>query len=844
MATFSELNDKTRSRKISLVKIRSSKRLKFFNVTAPYTYSKVSDFFVEKLNIDGTEYTKTTGSLSVNTFKYDIHTKTLSFKTDNIDPNSVYTVATYCHFYSNLPLILPYDLDSGESIEWESRLTDLGSVKLEVDYDNTNIALESDSSITLENTDGYFIGIFDSHIWENKDVEFYYWYETLLPSEAKLIYKGLTQEKSYSSRSVRFSLKDKFLTLRDNLKLNLFDETDGSYDDNLFLKPKRRIYGENSKLKVTGVDKLKGKFTGVGTISGTAGTTAVTGLGTDFLTSLCAGDRIKFYLPNETEATEINVQDITSNTAIVTSETIETSFSGLSFEVYTEVYSKHYNRVFNIAGHKLVELAQPILEVISDSIFRVDNMDGFEVGSLVELNGSTFTILKVYSNLLFLNQNVSPLPVIGNTIYRVPVFKAYYGDKELIYKRDFEINNVTSNCELVLYSNAEANVTLPTVTAFKMVFNSGSDHVDIANVDATKYFSPRDLIKPNSPIYSTYYEILTVEEHLVRLRTIFIGANYNDHGLHKKITYVADDTVVTVDCLGIAGDSGEWLRYPSEVVKHILTNDANQSVNSASFTDAKESAEFKISAYYPEEIGNESPVIRDTITNINKSVFGSLYYDSDYNFKYSILNSNKPIDLKNIYEDDILSYDVTTKNKIINRAKINFKPYTDMVTGEKATSALSGVSDFVNKMVGYSKEEILDTLLFSASDAQIVLNRYLFFNSLTNSVMRIKAKLNLSELNLNDPLRVNFDRIYKRYSGSDQSKIGIVNYIEKDETTTTVQIHDLGGLFNRVPSISDNALVDISGSTEESIAKYGFICDNLTEVPDNSETYLGSNLIG
>jgi hypothetical protein len=229
---------------------------------------------------------------------------------------------------------------------------------------------------------------------------------------------------------------------------------------------------------------------------------------------------------------------------------------------------------------------------------------------------------------------------------------------------------------------------------------------------------------------------------------------------------------------------------------------------------------------------------------VNKSVFGSLFYDEDYNFKYSILNSNKPESLKVLYEDDVIGYDVITKNRIINRAKINYKYHTDLVTGEVTTDSLTMTSEFVDKLIKFSKEEILDTYLFNESDAQVILERFLFFNSLTNSIVRIKGKLNLASLNLNDVVKLELDRIYRRYSGGDRTKLGLINFLEKDENSCTIQVNDLGGIFNRVPSIAPDTLSDFSGSTPDSIAKYGYIVDNLTETPSNDETYLGSNLIG
>lgn len=843
MSTFSEMIQKPRSRKISLVQIGSSKRLRFFTSLGLDTYEKSTEFFVEKLSVDGVVYTRA-DVLTVNTFNYSVATGKLTFKTNGINPEIVYVVPTFKHFFSNLPIVLPWDLQDGELVAYEPRLSDLGSVKLELDFENSGISLESDSSITLENNDRYFDNFFDTYLFENKDVFYYYFFENLLPSQAKLAYKGVVQDKSFNSRTVKFNVKDKFLTLRDNLKLNLFDENDGEYDQDLFLKPKRRIYGEVSKLQVTGTDKLKSSFAGVGTVSGQSATSILNGVGTTFLKDLSVGDRVVYTNINGSTS-EVGIQDILTDTQAFISEEIEVSFTGRPYEVQTEVYSKHFNRKFNIAGHKIVELSQAITEILSYSIFRVANIDGYEIGSLVELNSKRFTIKRAYGDLIVLNQNVSPLPVIGDIIYRVPVFKAYHGPKELTFKTDYDIENLASDCNLVLYDNAEANVTVPTVTAFNLIFTNGSRSVTCpTSDDLSLIFKSRELIKPNNVNYPTYYEVLLATPTEVRLREPFNEITINSNALYKKVDYVKDDSIVAVDSLGIANDAGAWIRYPSEIVEHILIKDAKQVVNSASFLESRSTAEFKVSCYFPDVIGNESPVIRECITTINNSVFGSLYYDDNYDFKYSILNSNKPEEIKTLHEDDVISYEVVTRNRIFNNAKIKYKPQLDLLTGEVVTDVLAKESEFVNRLIGYSKEEILETILFNKSDAQIILNRFLFFNSLSNSLVKIRLKLDAVELNLNQPLFLKFDRIYKRYSGSDASKIGLINYIEKDESNCTIQINDLSGVFNRVPAIAPNTLVDLNTSSLDQIAKYGFIVDNINETPDNTETYLGSNLIG
>jgi hypothetical protein len=51
-------------------------------------------------------------------------------------------------------------------------------------------------------------------------------------------------------------------------------------------------------------------------------------------------------------------------------------------------------------------------------------------------------------------------------------------------------------------------------------------------------------------------------------------------------------------------------------------------------------------------------------------------------------------------------------------------------------------------------------------------------------------------------------------------------------------------VFTRVPSIAPDLLDDYTTATDDQKAKFGFILDNDSLLPDNDDTDLGNNLIG
>jgi hypothetical protein len=86
--------------------------------------------------------------------------------------------------------------------------------------------------------------------------------------------------------------------------------------------------------------------------------------------------------------------------------------------------------------------------------------------------------------------------------------------------------------------------------------------------------------------------------------------------------------------------------------------------------------------------------------------------------------------------------------------------------------------------------------------------------------------------------------MFKRYGSGNRRKIGIVNSIVKNESNATVEFNDLSGVFTRVPSIAPDLLDDYTTATDDQKAKFGFILDNDSLLPDNDDTDLGNNLIG
>jgi hypothetical protein len=918
---YSDYADKTRSQKLILAQLSAREKLKLFDLYSGSIYRRIVNYFVTSVKVNGDYLVEASSNiLSPGEFYYNPVEGYLYVRLiDDTDPklNSIY--ASYRFFFSNLSADIPSNIVSGDIVHYDARIKGIGQLKLELDFENTGISLETNSSIQLENNDGYFDNIFDTLIWENNSAKFWSWSRDLPYSEAKLIYRGIITDKSFSSKEVKFNLKDELSKLRQSVSVGLFSELDGDLDSSMINKPKRIVFGRCDKLRTVGINKtldgfkLTGSISGSadlnlipGTVSGLASTNAINGTGTNFLTSVNPGDSIKithvFSEYTYTVATVISntqltitglltasfslatmrnnevennlltgtgtsflsevspgdsisvtvdqveysygVAEVVDDTNIVLDDEIEASFIGVDGFNSPEIPYRGRNRLWHIAGHKLREYNLTISSVIDPTNINLVAINDLEVGDYLLINGYKYIVVRISGTNVRLNQALRSAVSGGDYATKIPVRIAYSDKQEYVIDRDFSVLNTSSDAILEFNDLAEFNVATPKNPTITFSFTSGSRDVStVANdKDLTSILRPRDWIRAKSIGLPTWYEILKVNQDSLVLRTP-ASDNYTGNIQYKNPSYISDDTLVTVDTLGLE-DGDSWIRYPAGAVKWLLDNVNLTDINLDSFAEALDSCQYTLSMVYPRSIGNAIPSIRDIIKDINESVFGSLYLDSNFQYSYKILNADRPEELTVVKDEDIIGFSVSTKSDIYNSVALSYAPYTDLDSQDDAFKSIIIESDFVNEAVEKVEQLKAVSYLYWESEATTIAERKLFFNSGTKSVVSVSAKLNFILNSLNDVISLDLSRLYKRYGSAVKRKMGLINSIVKDGSSTNIQINDLGNIFSRVPSIAPNDAPDYAPGIEE-VDSYGYILDNDTETPDaSSELELGSNLIG
>lgn len=850
MMTYQEASQLPKSEKITLITCESTARVKIFEQHSGLIYKRVTDYFVKDLKLDGISLEQANDLselLTTDNWFYEIETKTLYVNVGG-NPKEYNLTVVYKHFFSTAPVILPHDLISGDDVEWLPIVTSIGAIGQRLDDENTGIVLESQSQIDFIN-DGFWDSLFDRHIFENQSVDFYSWFTGVSILNAKRIFNGVVESKEFSSTKVVFRVKDFVHRLRNQVNLTLFSELDGKVPESIIGTPKRRIYGQVRQVKCVPIDAVLDGFDLTGTITITSGSNAIIGIGTDFLDELSPSDELIFQVQGE--LVKFTVDTIISNTSATLAKNSETSFVSLPCKVRPQISPRFKNRRWHIAEHKLRQSSATITEIINARTYKVNDPSEFFPNDVVTVLGQVTQVTRVSGDTIILEQNLGSIPIVGTFILRRPLTGIHFGETELIFGRDVSLTN-TTEAILEIDDLAEFNVAKERKTTVPLQFTIGSPTITTSStIDLRTIVKPRDWIRKLTQADATIlYEILSVQEQSITLRTNYGFASGLEVGLFKNINPITDDSLILVDCYGKdaadAFTSNSWIKTASDCVLDLIENDAGfDNIDAASFDQAEIDCPFTISLVIPENIGDETPSIRDVISKINESVFGSLYGNSSQDIAYSIVNTRRPQDILPIKDDDIISWNVQTNQKIVNKVKLNYAPFVDKTLGSGGFKSLTYTNAFVDENIGIVETKEKTVYLFNDSETEIISQRIAFYNSLSQSVLTLVGKANFFTSAVNDRVYINLDRLYKRFGGDFNRKIGVVSGVKISQFNSEITMNDLGNVFNRCPTIAPNTTNVFTSSTEDEKIKFGYILDNDTLTPNaSSEEALGSHLVG
>lgn len=807
-------------------------RLINWGLDSGFIYKRTVSYFVTELQANDNSLTSvsTLGSLVAGSFYYDpVNSELFVWLPDNSNPEDSEMVVTYRLFYSNVPISLPWDLSDSteEDVYYDGRILQNPGYKFKIGIEQNLTSTVGSGNLKLENNDGALDEIFDKFIFENQVVEIYSYNRDLSSDQAQIIFRGRITNKSYTEQEVAFTVKDQIFDLQQNVPQNVFTASDNVNEDTQG-NYKRWLYGKVDGLKLQSVDQIGDGYAITGTVSINTSNNTMVGSGTIFLTELSPQDTILI------ETQRFTIESVDSDTSATLSSVPTYSINGAAAILTPAIPVVNKNRDFFVADHACALLTKQVVNALQFNRIILNDTIGLEAGDFVEFTGGVRREIKNVApgNVIVLRQNVPSLPAIGSDVTRQPVQQVFIEGQE-VDASDYAITTNSTETKITLEDDAEFNVAPLRDLNLSMTFTNGSRTITYAGTaNLTEIFEPRDYIRPNNISYTTFYEILAVQDTQIIIRTNFTDPTITDIIEAKQPTYVGDDTIVSCNSLGKTKDgtpSGEWIRTSADVVEDLLNEINLTAQDSASFLDVSTKVSQLVSLAIPRTPGDSTTTVKAAIDIVNRSTRCALTVDKDLNLKYESVLISSPEEFVVISDSDVVNWKIKSTNGNNYRNAIIKYRHQDIInaTLESGNRVKTHSSTFVERYVGTNKTFEEDFYIYEETAAQIAAEREVYYNSLGRSEITIESDLRLENIEIGDLAVLDFERLYKRF-GDETTRRKLVTCVGKNVTGEKVvlEFSDYGNTYNTSAYVTDNAANDFSLSDSDDKIKNGYITDS------------------
>lgn len=875
--TFSQFQDSGASEKTGLCIIEAAKRLVGWTLysgsiySIPFSESSV----ITSVEDDETALAAVTSLSSVTAGKYffDVGNDTLYARlSDSTNPDDSFIGVVFKYFFSNTGVKAPHDLSTGFDVYWMPLLSTMSDFRLEVDNKDTQLglAIEGSGNVKLINDQSFWQSRYDKVFFENQRMYVYLWERNLPITEAQILFKGRIQNKSYTTDSITFQAKDVLNELRDVFVLSdvgdftyshaYFSETvSARVDDSQSEAKQRLIYGKPNGVVAMNVDQVlpdtpdrRTSFeTGYkrhnnGTFTVTASSKNVSANGTFRTVDLMPGDQILF----SNDLDNLYTVDYYTNLTdfVLTEDFLGASSATVTARIFPQRQRRIHNRHFLVAGHPLSEVSTTVSSVIDGSHFNVTSTSGLIAGDNIVITiGSTDyqrTIERITGSMVTISVLISPSPSIGDAVKRVGVQKVYLDSQLLIYGEDYTVDSENALVKLTNINPdvttgigcAEFNHTKVQSFSGRVTFTNGSfqvtksstPHSDGEVTSFTTQFRPGDYIQqPNGVWREVWY---VVDDDNLVLSGLATQTADSENGLYKAVEYYQEGTnKIICDVRGKTDDgttSGAWLRYAPEIVEDILiSNGLSGQIDSASFATASELAPFDVGLVVPDSVDSkDSSEIRKSISDLSRSIFGTLLQSSSLNLSYKIISADK-VSLTTYDRTDVIDFRIdSNSSKIVKDVVLSYDPReADFTTGSSSTTQVVATSEIGQKLLKIDREFKVDTKLVDSSAATIMAGRWSFLLELATSKLTAQMKIQGSDISVGDPIQINHEKLYNRMGSSIKRRLGVVSLVTRGVTKSSISIDDLSNAFTRVATIAAADAPDYVDATEAEKVISGYI---------------------
>jgi hypothetical protein len=842
---YSDFQNQPSSEKIVLATLGASKRLMGWSLHSGSIY-KIENFsfsVIESIEDSGTAYVQVSDIGSVTAGKYflDRDAQTVYLRTTGSDnPNSRFLVATLTLFFSNVPIVLPFDLDEGFDVFWEPLIRSNSEFGVEIDtIAQASEAIEGSGSLTLENDQDFWPKYFDKLSFENQRAVLYSYNRGLELSQARRIFKGRVEKKSYARDSVNISLKDQFAELRTAIPLANMASLSARTGDDLAEAKQRMILGRVFGIVPTNIDRVLDGYPITGTVSISFDSTTLTGSGTQFLAEISPDDRLVI------DEREYTVASVASNTSLELTEGYEGNavISGTAITLLPDQPKRFINREFKVAGHALRQPVTTIEAGSTTSFLNVADTTDIYPSDTIYVDGELAVVDSVVGQYyLRLATSLAVVPAVGTQVIRPAVQNVRINNVRLSYERDYTFDAETA--QLTLNPDAEANASPVFQLTDDITFTNTSRSVTGVGFNGK--------IKPGFMLgmvgHSQFFEVLSVDSDTeITLRTPATFTD-TDNGLYRSLIYDESDSVLSLDALGRTEDgttSGRLLVTAPSITKALLEDmGLDDEIEESSFETAEAIGSQHVGIIVPATYQDTAtPLYRDVLNKINKSILGALVQNEDFKFSYQVLRPKKTLNAVKFTESDILSFSLlSTAENVVKTCMVEYKPKEyDYVVNNSSVLTESKVSSNATYITKTARQKTISTLLVDQRDAIIMAARWSFLLSRATGRLTFTTKLQGATLQVGDIIEVEHRKFFERFGSTAKRKLLLVEAVGRSGSAVKIEATDLSNVFNRVACITDNT-ADYSSASEDERLYGGYITDQYGLIDNNPESF-ETNLI-
>lgn len=527
--SYQDFQNSVSSEKLTIAIVDGSKRLIAFSLYsgAIYTISNFDYSVITSIKVQNTVLSEVQ-SLSLvvaGTFYNDRENQKLYIQLlDSSNPNSSFISLTNKHFFSTKPISLPHDLASGYEVYFEPMIKNTTSFGVELDVVNeATSAIEGQGSITFFNDHDFWPKNYDKIFFENQICSIYSFNSGLDVTEAKLLFRGYVESKSYSSTEVTLNLKDLLFQLRSTINLENIETLELRNDPALNTAKQRLVYGKVQGHRPINVDNLiNGSYPITGTISVFFNDTSVIGTSTRFKSELSINDKLLI------EGVQFTIANITSDTNLQLTGVYTNITKGLiKAEVIPATNKNYINREWLLAGHALsqpqftIQQGTTTQRLILNSTEDLYDGDDLYIGTpgsgeLVKINEV------INSSIVTLVQSTELIYSNDTPVFRPCVQNVRMNDLELVYLEDYDVD--PNSARLTLTESAEENRAPLLESSERVTVTNGNDYLTGSGTKFSSYIKPGYKVRPQST--TNFYKVLSVEDELITLTESYVGTSF------------------------------------------------------------------------------------------------------------------------------------------------------------------------------------------------------------------------------------------------------------------------------------------------------------------------------